>query len=127
MGQGTFRLRLLHAYGGRCAVTGEHTAPVLDAAHIQPYLGAASNHPQNGLLLTKEFHALFDLGYVTVEPRGEGYVVRVSERLRADWHKGARYDAYADRELAAAPRDEALRPSAEALAWHRAERFLHAG
>ena len=59
-GQGTFRLRLLQAYGGRCAITQEHTEPVLDAAHIQPYLGTMSNHVQNGLVLTKEFHALFD-------------------------------------------------------------------
>ncbi len=78
-------------------------------------------------MLTKEFHALFDLGYVTVEPRGGAYVVRVSDRLRADRRNGARYYAYADRELAAVPRDEALRPSAEALAWHRRERFLRAG
>lgn len=121
VGQGTFRLRLLHAYGGRCAITGEHTAPVLDAAHIQPYRGAASNHPQNGLVLTKEFHTLFDLGYVTVEPKGQSYVVRVSERLRADWQNGARYYAYADRELAVVPSVEDLRPSAEALSWHRAQ------
>src|SRR5258708_5637135 len=38
-GQGAFRARLLDAYGRSCAVTGEHTEPVLDAAHIQPYLG----------------------------------------------------------------------------------------
>jgi hypothetical protein len=46
-GQGTFRARLLEAYDGRCAVTGEHTEPVLDAVHIQPYLGPRSNHIQN--------------------------------------------------------------------------------
>ena len=61
-GQGTFRARLLDAYGRSCAITGEHTQPVLDAAHIQPYLGPRSNHVQNGLLLTNEFHTLFDLG-----------------------------------------------------------------
>ncbi len=44
-GQGTFRARLLDAYGRQCAVTGEHTEIVLDAAHIQPYLGPRSNHP----------------------------------------------------------------------------------
>jgi len=66
--QGSFRTRVLEAYDGRCAITGEHTEPVLDAAHIQPYLGPRSNHLQNGLLMTKEFHALFDQGYVTVTP-----------------------------------------------------------
>jgi hypothetical protein len=31
-GQRTFRLRMLKAYDGRCAITGEHTEPVLDEA-----------------------------------------------------------------------------------------------
>ena len=87
VGQGAFRTRLLDAYGRRCAITGEHTAIVLDAAHIQPYLGPRSNHVQNGLLLTKEFHALFDAGYVTVTPE---HRVRVSRRLREDWQNGHR-------------------------------------
>ncbi len=46
-GQGTFRSRLLDAYGRRCAITGEHTEIVLDAAHIQPSAGPRSNHVQN--------------------------------------------------------------------------------
>jgi hypothetical protein len=62
-GQGAFRLRLLEAYRGACAITGEHTEPVLDATHIQPYLGPRSNHPRNGLILTKEFHALSTRGW----------------------------------------------------------------
>ena len=37
-----------------------------ESAHIQPYLGPRSNHVQNGVLLTKELHALFDAGYVTI-------------------------------------------------------------
>ena len=44
VGQGTFRTRLLRVYKGQCAVTRERAAPALDAAHIQPYLGPASNH-----------------------------------------------------------------------------------
>jgi putative restriction endonuclease len=47
-GQGSFRARLLDAYGGSCAISGEHTEPVFAAAHIQPYLGPRSNHVQNG-------------------------------------------------------------------------------
>lgn len=90
-GQGVFRARLLDAYGRRCAITGEHTEPVLDAAHIQPYLGPRSNHVQNGLVLTKEFHALFDRGYVTITP---DYVVRVSERLKTEFRNGRRYYPY---------------------------------
>ncbi len=123
-GQGAFRLRLLRAYGGRCAITGEHTQPVLDAAHIQPYLGPSSNHVQNGLLLTKEFHALFDEGYVAVTP---DYEVRVSERLRADWNNGKRYYPYDHERLLHLPDDSALRPSPDALAWHFEHVFKKTG
>lgn len=119
-GQGAFRTRLLDAYGRRCAITGERTEPVLDAAHIQPYLGPRSNHIQNGLLLTKEFHTLFDLGYVTVTAALE---VRVSPRLRAEWHNGGRYYPYDGRRLVQLPGDVALRPSPLALEWHARQVF----
>lgn len=119
-GQGTFRLRLLRAYG-RCAITGEHTSIVLDGAHIQPYLGPRSNHVQNGVLLTKEFHALFDAGYVTITP---DLKVRVSDRLRLDWQNGHRYYPYDGKPLVAVPSNKSLAPSREALAWHGQHKFL---
>lgn len=114
-GQGAFRLRLLRAYEGRCAITGEHTELVLDAAHIQPYRGPRSNHVQNGLLLTKEFHALFDRGYAAVTPDLE---VRISPRLRTEWKNGHRYYPYDGARLIQVPAAEPLRPSPEALEWH---------
>ncbi len=120
-GQGTFRLRLLDAYGRRCAITGEHTEPVLDAAHIQPYLGPRSNHLQNGLVLTKEFHTLFDRGYVTITP---DYRVRVSTRLRREWKNGHRYYPYDDQPLVQLPQLLAERPSQQALEWHARRVFL---
>ena len=119
-GQGAFRTRLLDAYDRRCAITGEQTEIVLEAAHIQPYLGPRSNHVQNGLLLTREFHALFDAGYVTVTPE---YEVRVSKRLRADWDNGHRYYPFDNRQLNM-PSTTAQRPSQEVLEWHSANRFL---
>lgn len=119
-GQGTFRSRLLDPYQRRCAITGEHTEVVLDAAHIQPYLGPASNHIQNGMLLTKEFHALFDNGYVTVTP---DFKVRVSERLNAEWQNGHRYYPFDGKPLLILP-DGSARPSQEALEWHGKQVFL---
>ena len=119
-GQGAFRARLLDAYGRRCAITGERTEPVLDAAHVQPYLGPRSNHVQNGLLLAKEFHTLFDLGFVTVGP---DYRVRVSDGLRERWQNGRRYYEFKDRALARLPDDPASHPSREALEWHGARVF----
>jgi putative restriction endonuclease len=124
-GQGIFRLRLLRAYGGRCAITHEHTEPVLDAAHIQPYLGPISNHMQNGIILTKEFHTLFDKGLATIEPPvadRQTYRLRLSQQIKERWNNGRRYYEYKDRELAV-PDDPALRPSPLALDWHRENRF----
>lgn len=119
-GQGTFRLRLQAAYGG-CAITGECTQPVLDAAHIQPYLGPASNHVQNGLLLTKEWHTLFDSGYVTVTP---DYQIKVSEALREVWNNGHRYYPFHGQPLRRCPQSDALKPSRDALAWHAEHCFM---
>ncbi len=120
-GQGAFRARLLDAYERRCAITGEHTEPVLDAAHVQPYLGPRSNHVQNGLLLTKEFHTLFDKGLVTITP---GYRVRVSRALRERWNNGKRYYEYDGRELTKLPTDASAQPSRDALRWHNVRRFI---
>lgn len=114
-GQSSFRLRLLDVYGSQCAITGEHTLPVLDAAHIQPYLGRASNHIQNGIVLTKEFHTLFDKGYVTVTP---DLRVRISERLKRDFSNGRRYYPYDGQPLAKLPDDAVAHPSRDALDWH---------
>lgn len=120
-GQGTFRARLMTAYDGHCAITGEHTELVLDAAHIQPYLGPRSNHLQNGLLLTKEFHALFDRGYVSVTP---DYRVRVSQKLRERWSNGRRYYPFDGEPLAHLPRAACDAPSRAALEWHSTHVFL---
>lgn len=113
-GQAAFKLRLLEAYGSRCAVTGERVVPVLDAAHIQPYLGAASNHVQNGLLLRTDLHRLYDQGLVTVTPDS---TLRVSERLEQEWHNGKEYYEF-DGHQVAQPTREAQQASRDALAWH---------
>ena len=110
-GQGTFRLRLLRAYEGQCAVTGEHAVPVLEAAHIQPYLGPASNHPQNGLVLRSDLHRLYDGGYVTVTP---DLRLEVSAPLREEFENGKLYYEMAGRQIHV-PGDARLAPSAKAL------------
>lgn len=112
--QGTFRVRLLQAYGNQCAVTREHALPVLDAAHITPYLGAHSNHIQNGLVLRADLHRLYDDGYITVTP---DLRLEVSRRLKDEFENGKVYYEMAGREVAVPSRPE-LRPSAAALEWH---------
>lgn len=118
-GQGAFRVRVLDAYGRRCAVTGERALPVLDAAHIQPYRGPASNHVQNGLSLRADIHRLFDVGYVTVTP---DHRFEVSRRLKEDFENGEPYYELRGTQLAL-PRDPIRRPSREALEWHATNVF----
>jgi putative restriction endonuclease len=114
VGQSTFRARLMVAYEGQCAVTGEHALPVLEAAHIQEYMGPASNHLQNGLLLRADLHRLFDRGYVTAT---SDLRLEVSSRLKSEFDNGRIYYEMAGRRLAA-PRNPQARPSPEALRWH---------
>ncbi len=119
-GQGAFRVRLLEAYDRRCAVTGEKSLPVLEAAHIQPYLGPGSNHIQNGLVLRADIHRLFDAGYVTVTP---DYKFEVSRRLKDEYENGKVYYALDGAPLKVIPGRESLRPSPDALEWHATNVF----
>ncbi|WP_183407504.1 HNH endonuclease [Massilia aurea] len=68
-GQQKFRKALITAYGGRCAITGCSVIPLLEAAHITPYMGPETNSITNGLLLRADLHTLWDLGLIAVEPK----------------------------------------------------------
>ncbi len=118
-GQGASRVRVLDAYDRRCAITGERALPVLDASHIQPYRGPASNHVQNGLALRADIHRLFDTGYVTVTPE---HRFEVSRRLKEDFQNGEQYYRLGGTELTL-PGDPAERPSRQALEWHASNVF----
>ncbi|MGE5551824.1 MAG: HNH endonuclease, partial [Bacteroidota bacterium] len=78
LGQGAFRVLVTDAYQRRCAITGERTLPVLEAAHIKPFAQEGPHEVRNGLLLKEDFHTLFDKGYLTVTPE---YRVEVSKRI----------------------------------------------
>jgi len=114
LGQGAFRLLVTDAYQRRCAVTGERTLPVLDAAHIRPYAELGPHRLENGILLRKDLHALFDAGYVTVTPSLE---LRVSRRIREEFENGRDYYAL-DGSPVRAPLAPAPPPSPEYLEWH---------
>lgn len=75
LGQGLFRLLVTDLYDRRCAISGERTLPVLDAAHIRPYALVQRHEVSNGLLLRSDLHRLFDEGYVTVDPTDRRVVV----------------------------------------------------
>jgi hypothetical protein len=65
-GQDRFRLALLEAYDYRCAITDFDAVETLEAAHIYPYRGPATNRVTNGLLLRADVHILYDRGAISV-------------------------------------------------------------
>lgn len=89
LGQGAFRALVTEAYGRRCAVTGERTLPVLEAAHVQPYSEGGAHEVTNGLLLRSDLHRLYDLGYLTVDPDERRLLV--SRRIREEFDNGQHY------------------------------------
>ena len=119
LGQGAFRTLVTDAYGRRCALTGESTLPVLEAAHIQSFSDLGPHHVSNGLLMRADFHKLFDLGLVTVLP---DFTIRISQRIRDNWYNGKAYYRLDGQRLAQLPPDEKDRPNASYLRWHN-ERF----
>jgi putative restriction endonuclease len=121
LGQGAFRVLVTEAYDRRCAITGERTLPVLEAAHIKPYSATGPHLVTNGLLLRSDFHILFDDGYITVT---DDLRVRVSGKIREKFENGKEYYQYRDRQLLVTPRAVYERPSPDFLRWHNDERFL---
>lgn len=89
LGQGSFRILLTDVYERRCALTGERTLPVLDAAHIKPYTVSPRHELSNGLLMRSDLHRLFDEGYITVDPADRRIVV--SKRIREEFENGKEY------------------------------------
>lgn len=120
LGQASFQAAVLDAYGRRCAVTGEKVLPALEAAHIQPYGLGGDHRIDNGLLLRRDVHALFDRGYVTVTTEFE---VVVSKRLKSEFDNGKEYLALHGHRLRL-PRLSADAPARQFLEWHNNNRFV---
>ena len=114
LGQGTFRVAVTDAYGRSCSVTGEHSLPALEAAHIRPYKNEGPHEVRNGLLLRADLHRLFDQGYLTVTPELR---LRVGERLRRDYANGRTYYPLDGASLNV-PTSQGELPSPDYLAWH---------
>lgn len=114
LAQPIFRSRVLAAYDGTCAMTGTACSEVLDAAHIQPFINLQSNHPQNGIALRKDVHALFDAGLITV---AEDLTIVLSPHLPS-----GEYADLVGTSLALPSRTE-NRPSQAALTFHREHVF----
>ena len=123
IGQGAFRMLVAEAYGRSCAVTGDHTLPVLEAAHIRSFAEDGPHLVSNGLLLRSDLHRLFDAGYVTVT---DDYRFEVSPAIRKEYNNGKEYYSLHGRRLRVVPDTAGERPKTEYLRWHN-ENVFRAG
>lgn len=120
IGQGAFRLSVIDAYNKRCAITGEKTLPVLEAAHIKPFSESGPNQTINGLLLRSDMHKLFDNGYITITP---DLKIEVSKRIREEFNNGREYYQYHGKSLLIVPELAINKPSALYLDYHNTTIF----
>jgi putative restriction endonuclease len=112
--QSAFRQEILANYAHRCCITSERVVELLEAAHIQPYIDERSNHSQNGLCLRVDLHRLFDEGLISVTSRN---TVAVSDHLAGTSYAGL------EGATVSLPVDVLVKPSPEALGFHRTSVF----
>ena len=121
IGQGSFKILITDAYHRRCAITGEKTLPVLEAAHIKPYSLEGPHEIKNGLLLRKDFHTLFDRGYITID---KSLTIEVSHRIKEDFGNGREYYAHHGQKLIILPERLDQMPDSQFLTWHNENIYL---
>jgi putative restriction endonuclease len=105
-GQPKFRKQLLKAYSNTCAISGCQVVELLEAAHIVPYNGNATNHITNGILIRSDIHTLFDLGLLGISSE---YIINIDSKL-----KNTEYDSYQGSTIML-PATKKQRPSKKAL------------
>ena len=115
LGQGAFRVLLTDAYNRRCAITGEKTLPVLEAAHIKPYALSGPHFISNGILLRSDLHKLFDAGYLTITPK---YQIEVSNRIKQEFQNGKEYYQFHGNQLKTFPKRSSDFPGHIYIDWH---------
>jgi len=113
--QQAFREIVMQAYDRKCAISGEKTRPVLEAAHIQPYAEAGPSIVSNGLLLRSDLHRLFDQHYLTID--ADNLKVRVSPRIREEFSNGVAYYQY-DKQKIRLPHEKMDKPAHQFLRLH---------
>lgn len=113
-----FRRAVLHAYDGRCAVTGWRLVNgggrlEAEAAHIRPVEHGGPDSLRNGMALSGTAHWMFDRGLICVSDSYEIMIHRkVNDRL------GVEAIINPTGRLIA-PQREADRPHPQFLGWHR--------
>lgn len=113
-----FRRAVLHAYDGRCAVTGWKLVNgggrlEAEAAHIRPVEHGGPDSVRNGLALSGTAHWMFDRGLI-----GFADDLSILVHRKVNDRDGVEAVFSPQRRLLAPERDE-HRPHPQFLAWHR--------
>lgn len=74
-GQPKFRAELINAYSWQCAISNYDVIETLEASHILPCHGLATNRLANGFLLRSDLHTLFDLGLLAIDSSSMGILI----------------------------------------------------
>lgn len=81
--QAAFRRKVFVAFGGKCAITGCSVVTALDAAHLRGRdWRMGHNEAEDGILLRKDVHALYDAGLLDLDER---WVVSVVQDVSAHY------------------------------------------
>ncbi len=80
-GQKKFRDALIKRYGARCMISDCKLLDIIEAAHIIPFRDEKRHTVANGILLRSDFHTLFDLNLIGINP--DTLEVFLSDKVRS--------------------------------------------
>ena len=83
--QTQFRAQTLALFESTCAVTGCKVEEVLEAAHVVPLTEGGGYAPDNGILLRRDIHTLFDDHRLAIHPNS--LKVKLAKRIADDYGK----------------------------------------
>ena len=85
--QPAFRAGVMEIFGSKCAITECMAQDALEAAHVIPVSEGGGYAPDNGILLRRDIHRLFDLNLVAIDP--ECLEVNISDQIANDYSQYA--------------------------------------
>lgn len=108
-----FAKEVVHAYGGRCALSDLNWG-VVQAAHIYPVAAPGStDRICNGIGLTPTYHSLFDRHLIYIEP--DDFSILLHPTLRGDLTRKAQDFINSTRTVLRMPSHTANRPDSDML------------
>ena len=81
--QAAFHGGVMELFGSKCAITGCTVHEALEAAHVIPVSEGGGYAPDNGILLRRDIHRLFDLNLVAIDP--ECLEVNIADQIANDY------------------------------------------